>query len=162
MVMLLADMVRTWAIMGRYGVGIGADRRTANTGRFWWLLVWLVRSGCLLLVWLVLVAWYFGLCVAFGVWGVFLCGWGVALRLVWRLNGFVALVRGVRGALRWCPARRCADGWRVRVRSENGANGQRVERGARIGDGAGVYPPVLNAHADFGGVTSPFRIKNFS
>ena len=33
MVMLLADMVRTWAHLCRYGVGIRANRRTASTGR---------------------------------------------------------------------------------------------------------------------------------
>lgn len=86
--------------------------------------------------------------------GVLLCGWCDALRLVARLFGFVALARGVRGALRSDSLRgdaRTVGAFGIVRRVARTVNAWRGR--ARIGDGARVYPSLLNAHADFGRVT---------
>ena len=103
------------------------------------------------------------MCGLVAFWGVFLCGRGEALRLVGRLFGFVALAPGVRDALRSDALRgdaRTVGAFEIARRMARTVNAWRGR--ARIGDGrsgAGVCPSLLNAHADFGSVTSPFRVK---
>lgn len=114
------------------GVRIGADRGKADKGRN------MARCGLFALCF---GCWLGGLVcvrlVGLPVVLVVVCRWCVAR---WRVSAW--LLRSVRLGAPWC-----ADGARVRVRSENGANGQRVERvreGRRRGEG-GIPIPILRA-----------------